>query len=80
MEKRKWDRDEVKICSIMHWCEHMKQGGYCQTWTNSSKGEIVMIMTGIYRKVRRNFEDQKTDICKELCIVFVDFYSTNDKN
>ena len=38
------------------------------------KGEIVRIMTGIHREGRRNFEDQKTIVHKELCTVLVDLY------
>jgi len=35
------------------------------------KGEIIRIVTGIHREVRRNFRDQRTDVHKELCPVVV---------
>ena len=37
MEKREWDEDEVKFCSIVRGCEHMGHGGYSRTWTYSSQ-------------------------------------------
>ena len=38
------------------------------------KEEIVKIMTGIRREDRQNFEDQKTNVHKELCTVLVNLY------
>ena len=50
----------------------MEHGGYSQTWTYSSEGKIVSIMIGIHRENRRNFEDQRMDVHKELCTLPVD--------
>jgi len=47
----------------------MEHGVYSRTWTYSSQGEIVRIMTGICRESRRNFVDQRTDMHKELFTV-----------
>jgi len=38
------------------------------------KGEIIRIMTRIRREDRRNFEDQRKDIHKELCTILIDLY------
>ena len=38
------------------------------------KGEIVRIVTRIRREDRRNFEDQRKDIHKELCTILIDLY------
>jgi len=45
--------------------------GYSQTWTYSSQGEIVRIMTRIHHEGRRNFRDQ--DVHKELYTVLVTY-------
>ena len=38
------------------------------------KGEIVRIMTDIHHEGKRNFEDQKMNVHKELCTVLIDLY------